>query len=505
MAINGLFGQPRDPRDAPAMRRDLVVVFTAALLLRLIYFAQYAAELPFLYGPIADSVVYLEQSFRVRHGELGAAVLLAFSPLYGYFLALFGGSVLAPVLVQLVFGCVTACVLYALAFQWADRVAARFTAALFLSYGTLLYYESKILSETLSLLLGSLALYWFVGAGARSGRVRVSVLSGVLFALSILARASLVFSAPLIVIAAALPWQSPRESVRVLLQRAGGVALGLALVLGGNGTLNYAASGLFVPVILVSRTVEASSGAAFDGQLSSIKFGEGLASSYDVVENAKRRLEEVQNNIEPPASSAARIDLGGWLAHAPGKLLKTLSPREITFQYGYNGERDHVSVLRWLPASFGVLLLWGLIGVVAVAIERGWRALLPFAPIVLGVLITTTLYHPSTRYRLALVLPLLVLGGVGFASLLRLPSLRRAWLSGVAAFATVALVVLHVQASGYNRAEFALQRAMSSGIQGDLQAQVRYAQDAVGFAPNDPSVRERANGLIRDAQSRQPH
>jgi len=481
--------------------RELAVVFAIAGFVRLVYFAQYALELPFLYGPIADSIVYLEQSFRVRHGEFGSAVSLAFSPLYGYFLALFGTSLVGPVIVQLLLGCVTACVLYLIVFQLAGRGGARFATALFLGYGTLLYYESKILSESISLLLGLLGLGVFLGRGVVAGRAPSSVLSGALFGLAILARASLVFAAPLTLLAAVLPWSSPRESWRTLFRRAFGVGVGFALVLGGNGLLNYSTSGLFVPVILVSRTVEASSGAAFDGNLSSIQFGEGLASSYDVVESAKRRIADAQNRVEQAPSSAVSIDVAGWLANAPRKLQQTLTPREITFQYGFNGERDHVTLLQWLPVSFGVLLLWGVLGAVMVARERGVRALVPFAPLVFGVLVTTTLYHPSTRYRLAIILPLFVLAGVGFGALPRQARPRRNWLGGALLVSSLWLGLLHVQSRGYNRAEFALQLAMSAGIQGDKMAEIAHSERAMAYAPNDPSVRQRAEQMIQGARS----
>jgi hypothetical protein len=486
-----------------AMRGDLLLVVAVAAFVRVVYYMQYAVELPFLYGPIADSVVYLEQSFRVRHGEFGAAVLLAFSPLYGYFLALVGsgGSLITPVILQLCFGSLIALVLYLISFQLAGRTSARFSAALYLGYGTLIYYESKILSETLSLLLVLLALGVSLGPGVRLGRLRPSIVSGGLYSFAILARASLVFAAPLIVLTALLPWAAPRESFRVCFRRGIGVALGVALVLGGNGLLTFTQTGLFVPVILVSRTVETSSGRGFDGQLASVQFGEGLASSYDVVASAKRRLADAAHGVAQEASSATRIDLVGYLTHAPAKLLHTLTPREITFQYGFNGERDHVRMLQFLPVSFGLLLLWGAFGALALARERGVRALLPFAPLVIGVLVTTTLYHPSTRYRLAMILPLFLLGGVGFATLWRLENRRARWMGGALALASVFFVGLHLRSRSYNRAEFEIQLAMSAGMQGDHQAEVIHAERAVEFAPHDPLVRQRAVTLIEDARS----
>lgn len=485
-------------------RRDLGRVLLVAVLLRVLYFTQYAAELPFLYGPVADSIVYLEQAFHVQRGELGAAVLLAFSPLYGYFLAALhaGSALVAPVLVQLGMGCATAAVSYVTALRLGGRLAARISAALYLGYGTFLYYESKILSETSSMLLCACALGMYTSDAVRAGRLRAALSSGLLFGFSILARASLVFAAPLLVLAASLPWQTPRERVGVGMRRAAGVALGLALVLGGNGLLTYVHTGLFVPVILVSRTLETASGGHFDGQLSSVKGDAGPATSYDVIESARRRIDDARRGVEQAASSATRIDWAGYVRNAPGKLLRTLTPREITFQYGYNGERAHVAGLRWLPISFGVLLLWGVIGAITLIRREGSRALIPLSPLVLGVLVTTTLYHPSTRYRLAMTLPLLLLAGIGGADVVaRWRAGRRGW-PGLALAATTLLCAAHVADTSHHRAEFSLQLGMSASTQGDREAQIRHAQDALRAAPDDPSIRQRALLLRDDALQR---
>jgi hypothetical protein len=366
-------------------------------------------------------------------------------------------------------------------------------------------FESKILSESLSIVLAGIALALYLSDGVAVGKLRPAVGSGVLFGLAVLARASLVFSAPLIVVVAMLPWRSPRESLRVLLTRSGGVALGLALVFVANGALTFSQTGLFVPVILVSRTVEASSGSRFDGQLSSIQFGEGLASSYDVVNSAKLRIERARTGTPEEHSSTEKIDFAAYLRHAPNKLLQTFTPREITFQYGFNGERDHVRVLQLLPVSFGLLLLWAVVGAIALARERGVRSLWPFLPLSLGVLVTTTLYHPSTRYRFALVLPLLVLSGSGFAAVWRRDGALRRWLGAGLLLASVALVGAHATSRHYNRAEFELQLAMSAGMQGDRDAEGIHARRAAAFAPHDPTVQERARMLIDDATTHRSH
>ncbi|MBN1652743.1 MAG: glycosyltransferase family 39 protein [Deltaproteobacteria bacterium] len=484
----------RDPKLTE--RLDLTILFLCAIALRVIYLDQYTAKLPFIYGPIADSVAYLEQAFRVRSGEFGAPVLLAFSPLYGYFLALVrvDRSLVLPILLQLLLGCLALLMLYVFVLRNAGRRAALFSAALYLGYGTLLYFESKILSDALGLFLVLLASGLYLGNGVREGRLLSSLAAGAIFGLSVLARASLIFCTPFIILCAALPWNRPCEPRRAVCRRAVALAFGLTAVFCANGVWTKVHSGLFVPVILVSRTVETSSRGAFRGVLSDATEGEEIISSYAVVEQARARLANKRNGNEKRVNRTLfpAIDIKGWLVNAPSKLCNTLINRESSFQYGYLGEKSAVSLLRWLPISFGMILLWGVAGAVWLARRDGIRALSPYLPLALGVFITTTLYHPSSRYRLALIVPLLLLAGMGLEAIVRL------YASSIGKGIAILMLLLslffaqdHVRQKLANRAEFELQLASSSAVAGDRKAAWRHAQNAARAAPKDPSVQRR--------------
>jgi 4-amino-4-deoxy-L-arabinose transferase-like glycosyltransferase len=483
------------------IRFDMPLLLLVALVSRVVYFSQYSSRLPFLYGPIADSVAYLEQAFRVRAGEFGSPVLLAFSPLYGYFLALIrvDKSLVIPVIVQHLLGCVSVLFLYYFVRKSAGRRAALFSSALYLGYGTLLYFESKILSETLGLFIALIATGFYLGDGVRSGKLSWSMLTGALFGLAILARASLIFSAPIIVACAILPWSRPREHMSDLIRRAVGVAIGMSIIFGANGAWTKWHSGLFVPVILVSRTIETSTSRPFHGSLSDVTEGDRIVSSYDVVEQARQRLSNKveERKGEGGHSTLRAIDYRGWLLNSPSKLWGTFSNAESNYQYGYLGEKSVVTMLNWLPFGFAFILIWGVMGGFCIARKNGARALLPYLPLILGVLITTTLYHPSSRYRLAMILPMVMLAGPGFAEIIRL----RATVFGKCS--AIILVVLSAymvhdtyRRELHSRADFELQLASSYSMAGDKKAAWHHAQQAAIEAPHDPRIQKRV-GMFR--------
>jgi 4-amino-4-deoxy-L-arabinose transferase-like glycosyltransferase len=421
--------------------RPLVLVTLLALSLRILYFSSYV-HLPFLYGPVCDSLVYLEQARAIAAGHLGDPTLLAYSPLYGVWLALVGGtkSLLIPVLLQLVLGVVIVAGLFILGARVTGSVPAGLVAALVYSaYPAPLFYETKILSETLGLgfVLATLALL-FPGS-SRLPALRFAA-AGICLGLAILARASLVFIGPILVLFAVLPWTAEDFRFRPRAIRACSIALGLCAVLAIHGGINWVATGRFVPIILMSTTIEHTAALPVGQDIhgTSQTLGSGRASPNDVLVQAQKVL----NHADATSASIARVDWRGYLRAAPEKIAATFSPSERLYQYGVLGERSEILVLRALPASFGTLSLLGFLGlIVLLGAGKGYEAL-RLLPFILGILATTTLYHPTTRYRLAMALPLCLLAGLAVPewSKLRM-TLRR----GVLAIAGIGTLLLAIQ------------------------------------------------------------
>ena len=374
-------------------------------------------------APLFDSAVYLHQADAIRAGHFGDPALLAFGPLYGWFLAVFGAHAID---VQLALGLVTTLLITKVCERRSPE-AGLIGLALWIGYAIPLFYETLVMSETLGLCL---AVSAFAAYTARSfDEPRTALLAGVLAGLATLTRANLLFALPFFVVLALVP--RDRESVRERLRRTAMMTLGIALVLGANGLWNFAHVGRFVPVILASRTASlASAHGAWTGSLAPLGSGASPPSAWDVVEQARETLAS-----SDPAPTP-HVDLGGWLASSPDKLARTLSDVETTFDYGFYGERTELRSLAWEPISMGTLLALGLLGAVALVRRAGWRALVPYLPLVLGTLIVTTLFHPSGRYRLAMSIPLVVLAAEGIAHLLEAEP-RRLRSIGLAAVLTI--------------------------------------------------------------------
>ncbi len=499
------------PRTSLFARHPEATLVGLALALHATYLALYAQALPFVDGPLGDSLVYLQQARDVLAGRLGTPALLAFSPLYGYTLAALGVSAasLAPLVLQAVLSALIPAVIHRTARARFGSRAGLAAAGLALSYAMLPYYASKLLSETLGLLLAALSLAAYASEGVRAARPTRTLAAGALLALAVLARASLVFALPLAVLAA-LPRWARGEARLVGVRRAALVAAGIALVLGANGAVNAAGSGHFVPVIAVSRTLETASTARFDGNLGALSQGGELASPFDVVRQAERSLAPDAVAAEAPSlrERLARYDVRGVLAQAPGKIAQTFGNREMTWQYGFVGERDAVPFLRLFFGAWSAFVVLALAGVWALAraAARGeaspgeagamapdLRALWAHAPLFVGCLVTCVLYHPSSRYRLAMALPMFVLGGYGLTAALRAVATPGRRAAGAAVLAAALAFAVQGQTfTLHNRVEWEFQLAGSCLNAGDRRAAAQHAIRALEQAPLDPTVQRRA-------------
>lgn len=497
---------PAATQDEPLRRHRVAVMLgllIAAFVFRAAYFIDYAATLPFAGSPIADSLVYLQQARDLAQDARPSPALIAFSPLYGYVLCA-AMKPIGPVLVlllQMLLGTALVGVVYGVVRRRFGDAAGLASALLLMSYGVLVYFESKLLSDSIGIVLAFAALIVFTSEGVARGRAFDSFASGTLAALAVLARASLIFGLPMFVLAALLPRGSGPRSLRPQLVRTSAFCLGMALVLCGNGLLNLQRSGRFVPVIMVSDTVARTSSIDWDGNLTSAS-AEQAPTPFDVVEQARRKLMQPEGSASSPSlvDRMFTFDLLGIVATAPGKIAQTFRNRESSYQYGFQSERHAIDPLRLLPSSFGLIMLWGLWGAVLLWRRQGPAEVAAYAPWFLGCLVTVVLFHPSTRYRLGMVPGAILLGGFAIVET------WRARASSRGRFTLAALVLLSAVAIGHsyalgpgNRGEWNLQIAFSHGLAGRHTMAREYAQRALDAAPDDPSVAFRARTILEQA------
>ena len=481
----------------PLTARTSALLLTLVALLKLSYLFDYSG-LPFLWGPVFDSVVYRAQAEAVLAGRHGDPTLLAFSPLYGYLLA--GVGVAPPIklaLFQVALGVLNTALVARIGRALFGPAAGLCAATLFVGYGLFTFYESKVLSETLGLTLLLLSLFFLT---SESTRVRVfaapTLLAGALLGLAILSRASLLFVGFATVASALMPW-APADPLKRRLQRVAWLAIGLAAPLVAHGLFTLAHTGFFVPVIFVSRTAAAAArvGDAWRGDLSALSpRASGEVSAWDVVDQARARLAAGPDAAQP----SPPLDLWGVLSGAPVKLADTLRDIETTFDYGFYGERSEVPTLYAFPVSFGLLMLFAGFGAALLARERALRSAWPLAGLVLGTLATTALFHPSSRYRLPLALALALVGGAAVPAIARLERVRlRSALSAVLVVGALALGARHATRGLSAPAWWHVRVAESAVEAGDAALATERVRAAALLAPSDSALQRRIEALSR--------
>ncbi len=482
---------------APPARLILIAILGAAALLRALYFFAYT-DLPFIYGPVADSVIYLRQAAQIRSLTFGTPEQIAFSPLYGYFLALTFAhvSLVIPILLQFALGVATVYVVYRTALRTGGPGPAAAAAIVLTLYGTLMFFESKILSESLSLFLLSVTLHQFLSPRFAAARPSTAIGAGALLALSILSRASLLFTAPLHVVAALLPFSGQDRPWKPRLWRTLFFTAGFGAVLLANGLWNHHHSGLFVPVIYVADT-------AIDAEFS----------ATTVVEQARDAINgtDRQTSSAPPGdildTLKADIATRGLDRHSDsGVLLRLASAifaEEKTFEYYHPGEQRVLTALRLAPLSFLFITLLALSGAGFLLRRHRGREILPLLPVIVGCLVAIGLYHFSARYRVAMALPLAILCGHGTMGILQINK-KVVRIAAVASFGVLLAgqILLHRA----NPALWQISLARSAIEMKDFRSAIRCVNTAEAIAGDQPAVQHdltRLRNSIADGIRRQ--
>jgi 4-amino-4-deoxy-L-arabinose transferase-like glycosyltransferase len=185
--------------EAPVPSRDQMVregmiIFGAALLVRLVYFFQLKAS-PFFY-PIAnglDPELYVGWAREIASGDWIGKEFFIGMPLYAYFLAMIflvtAKSVAAAILSQLALGAFNCWLVYRLGLRLFGRRVALIAGSLSVAYLPMIFNDGQLTSTTLTTTLNLLFLYGFVLFEERRN-MRWLVASSVLLGISTLVRAN---------------------------------------------------------------------------------------------------------------------------------------------------------------------------------------------------------------------------------------------------------------------------------------------------------------------------
>ncbi len=423
-------------------RRDLVVIFAAALLARLVYLWQLRGY------DLADVLILDPRAYdaEARRILAGGAFPHAFyqAPLYAYFLAgiyaLFGHGFLAIRVAQALLGAASVALTADLSARLFGRTAGALTAVLALLYGVFPFYDAQIMKTSLTIFL-SVALLWLLEPGRRgplgAGR---SLLAGVALGLGILTRENLLLFLPF---GAFLVWAAGRNRRGALLFTAATLLTLLPVTLH-----NLRASGELILVTSQGgQNFYIGNHAQATGTYANPAFvrPDPQFERADFHAEAERRTGRRLSANE--ASTFWYLESIKEMLDDPGRSVRLLGKKVLIFLGGIElpdneslyALRDAVPVLRFLPLSFAVLTPLAILGAIVTWARR--REALFLHLFVLVNLATLVGFFVVSRYRVAVAPAFMILAApalLALAAWARRAEARPLALSGLLVFGAMA-------------------------------------------------------------------
>jgi tetratricopeptide (TPR) repeat protein len=396
------------------------VILLAAFVIRLVVLAQLGGDPLLQPRGVLDDAAYVRLAGRVATGDLALAPDVYYlAPFYTYFLGLVfavtGGSLQVARLVQVALGVGTVALVMATASAWWGRRAALVAGALAAATGLLAFNEILILQSSVDPFLTALALFVMARAvrGPSWGRF---VAAGA--ALGVLA-ANRPNALPAIAVVALL-WIVAHRS-RAAVAQAVALGLGTLLVLAPFALRNRVVAGEWV--LITSHgglNYYIGNNARSDGTW---RVTPGVSASIegqkdDVRTVAARALGRPVTSGEASAYffdlawQWIRLHPAAWAALQMRKLALTFNAVDVGLNVSYTYfARDEFSLLSLLPVGPWLIIPLGLFGLAAAAPRSGRNGYIAWASFVPAYALSVAAFFVSSRYRLPLVVPLLVTAG----------------------------------------------------------------------------------------------
>ncbi len=374
-----------------------------------------------------DGAVYVALAQRIANGDLLAGREVFFvSPLYAWFLAPFlalGDATLWWArLAQVLLGTAAVALVYATARRLANPGAGIAAAAALALCGVATFNEVLILQSALDPFLMALALFLLLRAlgGADGAGTARLVVAGTALGLFALNRPNVLLVAAAVVAAIAIAGGASRY------RRAAAYAAGVALAIVPATARNAWVAHDFVPVSAHGGlNFYIGNNPAADGTYKALP---GIAPDIaGQARDARALAERAAGRPLRPSQVDAHFyeEAFQWLLGSPAaaaKLLATklayvLSRADIALNYSYAFYASEESaVLRYLFVGAALLVPLG-----AVGLFLAWRtaapALTPWFVVAPAYALSVALFFVTSRYRLALFVPLAIGTGIAVARL----------------------------------------------------------------------------------------
>ncbi len=465
---------PVRARPVPWPRIALLAVAVVAVVARLAYYSEVSAK-PWFGVALLDARTILEQAGYLRdHFRFPPGAHFR-PPLYTLFVWLFvemGEPVTATViLVQHLLGVATCLAVFAIGRRCGGLAAGTAAGLLAALYAPGVFYEGEPLGDSLALFLNTVFLWAWLRAAER-GTTKWFAAAGLAAGLAAITRPTILPVAAVFVLAELVRIFRANPGVRASLVRAAtGPALfcGVILLLVGIPTCQNAAAGDPNLVcsqgginfwignhgnangvnVVIPRLAQENPFYPDSVQGASVL---GWLEAQNGVEMGRALFASADPQQHPKASDVSRFwyrRAWDWMRANPAdaarlwarKTVALINDFEVRNNREFGFARRHESlVLRLLPVTFGWLACFAAAGAAGWTMRRGFPlASSANAPAVAWVFLYTVItgfgivaFFVAGRLRLPLVTGMLVLAGMGAASLVE-AALRRRW----AAFAAM--------------------------------------------------------------------
>ena len=421
-------GDPRSrwQRLRPSGRSAAFGIVFVALACRLVVLAQLGGH-PMLHPEgVLDDAVYVQLAQQVASGDLLLGPdAYALAPFYAYFLgtvfALTGSSIAAARVVQVLLGAMAVALVMLTASTWFGKRAGVAAGALAALTGVFAFNEILVLQSALDPFLTALALF-----GAARAVRRPSMLAFAAAGLSLGALALNRPNAVICVMAMAVIWLLVRRS-RAAVGQSAALILGAALLIAPVTIRNRVVSGEWILIT------------SHGGLNFYIGNGEGADGTWREVHGISPSIEGQAKDVKLVASKALRRPVSAgeasdyfyslawtWIDTHPFVWLRVMALKaalvcnatEVALNYSYAYfSRNESSLLSLLIVGPWLIIPLGVFGLVAGAGRPRdayvtWAA---FAPIYA---LSVIAFFVSSRYRLPLLVPMLVGSGAAIDRLL---------------------------------------------------------------------------------------
>jgi len=180
----------------------ILIIFTAALIIRLIYLNQINA-MPTFDLPVMDEAYHLELAGKINSADGLPDEPYFRAPLYPYFLSLIirmtDNSIAAARIIQVVLGSILPVIIFMIGLRFFSKKTALIAAAVAVFYPTFIYYDSSLLITFMITLLAALLIYQLYRTQEKP-KLDNFIIVGILLGTAALARPNILLFGPVLLI-----------------------------------------------------------------------------------------------------------------------------------------------------------------------------------------------------------------------------------------------------------------------------------------------------------------